>query len=205
MTRLSVFFVSTLFILKFIISFVSVIKHVWSYELIPGTVRSSVIIEDVESWICRLLIWNRKWINVKANGVGKCSMQYQPISACCSIRWPQPGASTEPQKPASGPNRWNPIILYNLHIIFTKTTKNKQTNKLTKAIRIRIRIVYWWNAETTIIHQDLWLGNETSRNETSREARYRLPPGTKGFMHFSGSVLFILPAWVFVLHRSILI
>ena len=27
------------------------------------------------------------------------------------------------------------------------------------AIRIRIRIVYWWNAETTIIHQDLWLGN----------------------------------------------
>ena len=24
---------------------------------------------------------------------------------------------------------------------------------------IRIRIVYWWNAETTIIHQDLWLGN----------------------------------------------
>ena len=23
--------------------------------------------------------------------------------------------------------------------------------------RIRIRIVYWWNAETTIIHQDLWL------------------------------------------------
>ena len=26
-------------------------------------------------------------------------------------------------------------------------------------IRIRIRIVYWWNAETTITHQDLWLGN----------------------------------------------
>ena len=25
--------------------------------------------------------------------------------------------------------------------------------------RIRIRIVYWWNAETTITHQDLWLGN----------------------------------------------
>ena len=23
----------------------------------------------------------------------------------------------------------------------------------------RIRIVYWWNAETTITHQDLWLGN----------------------------------------------
>ena len=22
-----------------------------------------------------------------------------------------------------------------------------------------IRIVYWWNAETTITHQDLWLGN----------------------------------------------
>ena len=22
-----------------------------------------------------------------------------------------------------------------------------------------IRIAYWWNAETTIIHQDLWLGN----------------------------------------------
>ena len=28
-------------------------------------------------------------------------------------------------------------------------------------IRIRIRIVYWWNAETTITHQDLWLGNES--------------------------------------------
>ena len=26
-------------------------------------------------------------------------------------------------------------------------------------VRIRIRIVYWWNAETTITHQDLWLGN----------------------------------------------
>ena len=26
-------------------------------------------------------------------------------------------------------------------------------------LRIRIRIVYWWNAETTITHQDLWLGN----------------------------------------------
>ena len=24
---------------------------------------------------------------------------------------------------------------------------------------LRIRIVYWWNAETTITHQDLWLGN----------------------------------------------
>ena len=27
---------------------------------------------------------------------------------------------------------------------------------LLSRIRIRIRIVYWWNAETTIIHQDLW-------------------------------------------------
>ena len=26
-------------------------------------------------------------------------------------------------------------------------------------VRIRIRIVYWWNAETTITHQDLWLRN----------------------------------------------
>ena len=28
-----------------------------------------------------------------------------------------------------------------------------------ESLRIRIRIVYWWNAETTITHQDLWLGN----------------------------------------------
>ena len=26
-------------------------------------------------------------------------------------------------------------------------------------VRIRIRIDYWWNAETTTTHQDLWLGN----------------------------------------------
>ena len=26
-------------------------------------------------------------------------------------------------------------------------------------VLLRIRIVYWWNAETTITHQDLWLGN----------------------------------------------
>ena len=28
-----------------------------------------------------------------------------------------------------------------------------------KNLRIRIRIVYWWNAETTIIYQNLCLGN----------------------------------------------
>ena len=29
----------------------------------------------------------------------------------------------------------------------------------TTKVLIRFRIVYWWNAETTITHQDLWLGN----------------------------------------------
>ena len=32
-------------------------------------------------------------------------------------------------------------------------------SKIETGIRIRIRIVYLWNAETTITHQDLWLGN----------------------------------------------
>ena len=31
----------------------------------------------------------------------------------------------------------------------------------TETHRIRIRIIYWWNAETTITHQDLWLGNKS--------------------------------------------
>ena len=38
--------------------------------------------------------------------------------------------------------------------------------------RITIRVVYWWNAETTIIHQDLWLGKlvpcSHQRSEFSR-------------------------------------
>ena len=31
---------------------------------------------------------------------------------------------------------------------------------------IRIRIVYWWNAVTTITHQDLWLGLPTSHQRS---------------------------------------
>ena len=33
------------------------------------------------------------------------------------------------------------------------------TTRYKMEIRIRIKIVYWWNAETTVTHQDLWLGN----------------------------------------------
>ena len=40
----------------------------------------------------------------------------------------------------------------NFNIWKLETKKNEE-------LRIRIRIVYWWNAETTITHQDLWLGN----------------------------------------------
>ena len=41
----------------------------------------------------------------------------------------------------------------------TKTFRHQNISTQDGWIRIRIRIVYWWNAETTIIHQDLWLGN----------------------------------------------
>ena len=47
-------------------------------------------------------------------------------------------------------------IFFFLSIILGKFRKNTKQLAL---VTIRIRIVYWWNAETTITHRDLWLGN----------------------------------------------
>ena len=46
---------------------------------------------------------------------------------------------------------------------------------------IRIRIDYWWNAETLIIHQDLWLG--------------KLVPSSHQRSEFSNTILFNVSRW----------
>ena len=48
-------------------------------------------------------------------------------------------------------------------------------------VRIRIRIDYWWNTETTIIHQDLWLG--------------KLVPSSHQRSEFSNTILCNFSRW----------
>ena len=48
------------------------------------------------------------------------------------------------------------INKFSMILVINQKTKIIYSAEIEFSFRIRIRIDYWWNAEMTIIHQDMW-------------------------------------------------